>query len=128
MQFNGTALVEKPTDLPVVVEGMPWFETEGRPFALRMAHPLSFDEMVAALYMEPGITAVDLATVEDVCGQIALTLTLKGQLAVEQATWDIDRDEARGRLDDPTWLAFCRERVTAVVTGAKVDQAVQDAA
>lgn len=119
MQFNGTPTMDRPTGaaaetapypLPSI-GGPTWFETPGRPFVLPMAYPLSSEMMVAALYREAGcVQAIDLATVEDVCGQIAVTLTCDGSVAIEQTAEDIES----GRIDQPEWLAFCRLRVAEV--------------
>lgn len=119
MQFNGTAVLAAPShagrmeqarDLPAVA-GPVWFETAGRPFVLPMAFPLSCELMVAALYREAGLVVPDdLTTVEDVCGQVAVTLTNDGVVAIERTADDIKR----GRIAHPEWLAFCRRRVAEV--------------
>ena len=95
-----------------VISGARWFGTRNRPLALRIECPLAFEEMVAALYgtAEPG----DLASDEDLCGAVAVTLLIEGLPALRERAEKIRRDERRGAIESPAFLALCRQRVTAL--------------
>ncbi|SFP03530.1 hypothetical protein SAMN04489713_111123 [Actinomadura madurae] len=119
MTALGTSLMEPAnalSSLPAVA-GPVWFETTGRPFVLPMQVPVSSALMVAALYREGGcVSPDDLATAEDVCGQIAVTLTNDGMVTIERVAEDIEC----GRIENPDWLAFCRRRVAEVTSDGSV--------
>lgn len=119
MQTHGTPVLDRPTSAtaatsPVIGVGR-WFEPA--PFVLRVERPLEFGEMVAALYSSTGMTRDDLADPEDVWGQIAIEVTTRGLIAIDEAADSIEHaEQAGGWLSDPAWLAFCRERVSALVS------------
>jgi hypothetical protein len=98
--------------LPVIT-GPHWFGPEPRPFVLHLELPLTLDEMVAALYGV--VEADDIASAEDVCGSVAVTLLLEGLTGLERRARQIRRDEERGALTSPAFLAFCRQRVAALL-------------
>jgi hypothetical protein len=102
---------EPAAGLPVI-SGPQWFETEDRPFVLRIECPLAFDDMVAALYgtAETG----DLASDEDLFGSIAVTLSIEGLAALRERARKIRVNERRGAIESPAFLALCRQRVTAL--------------
>ncbi|HZR49215.1 MAG TPA: hypothetical protein VFB06_06830 [Streptosporangiaceae bacterium] len=101
-----------------VVPADGWFETEDRPYVLRMEVPLSVEEMVAALYSEHNrLTPAELASDQDVRGHIAVTLLAKGQPAIGYVAEQVREAEQSGSgVRAPAWLALCRRRV-AEVTG-----------
>jgi hypothetical protein len=80
---------------------------------LRLELPLTLDEMVAALYGV--VEADDIANAEDVCGSVAVTLLLEGLTGLEQRARQTRLDEERGALASPAFLAFCRQRVAALL-------------
>jgi hypothetical protein len=96
-----------------VIRGPRWFGPEHRPFVLRMEQPLTFEEMVAALY--DVVQADDIASQEDVCGSVAVTLLLEGLAALEARALRIRSDEEHGAVESPVFLAFCRQRVAALL-------------
>jgi len=120
MHNHGTAVLDRPEAAPTspVITAGTWFEAGGRPLTLRMELPLSAELMVAALYSDETIQADDLLTAEDVWGQVACILTDKGMAELEQLAAMLPRQEKRGRLDAPDWLAFVRQRVAEVTGGA----------
>jgi hypothetical protein len=95
-----------------VISGARWFGTQNRPLVLRIECPLAFDEMVAALYGV--IDAGDMASDEDLCGSIAVTLLIEGLPALRERAEKIRLDERRGAIGSPAFLALCRQRVTAL--------------
>ncbi len=101
-----------PPPLPVI-SGSRWFEPEGRPFIVRIEVPLAFDEMVAALYgvAEPG----DITGDHDLIGTVVVTVTLEGLPALAERAARIRRDEQRGAIESPAFLALCRQRVAALL-------------
>jgi len=102
---------EPPVGLPVI-RGPRWFDTDNRPFVLRIECPLAFDEMVAALYgtAQPG----DLASDEDVCGSITVALSIEGLTALQERARKIRQNEHRGAIESPAFLALCRQRIAAL--------------
>jgi hypothetical protein len=100
-----------------VIRGARWFGAEHKSFVLRVEQPLTFEEMVAALYGT--VEADDIATDEDVCGSVAVTLVLEGLTALERRARRIRRDEEHGTLASPAFLAICRQRVTALLETLK---------
>lgn len=112
--FNGPSPLSSP-----VVSGGTWFETADRPFVLRVERPMSFDEMVAALY-GAGLTPGELATPAKVWGHVAVSLTAFGCTWIEHQADQITAAEAAGQLDDAAaeWLATCRDAVAATVRGS----------
>ena len=101
-----------PVRLPVV-SGARWFGPEARPFALRIEVPLTFGEMVAALY---GVVQADeIGSDEDLCGNVAVTLLIEGLPGVESRAAKLSREEQHGCVESPEFLDLCRERVTALL-------------
>lgn len=96
-----------------VISGSRWFGPERGPFVLRIEQPLTFDEMVAALYAvaEPE----DITSDEDLCGSVVVTLLIEGLLSLEARATKLRRDEVRGAIESPAFLALCRRRVAALL-------------
>jgi hypothetical protein len=96
-----------------VISGTRWFGPEHRPFVLRIEQPLTFDEMVAALY---GVVELDdIVSDEDLCGSVAVTLLVEGLAALEARAAKLRRDEFSGAVESPEFLAICRQRVAALI-------------
>lgn len=121
MHNHGTAVLDRPEAAPMcpVITGGCWFEAEDRPLTLRMELPLSAALMVAALYGENTMLGPrDLASDEDVWGQVATIVVQDGLNAIERAAQKLASQERRGTVTAPEWLAFCRRRVAEVTGGA----------
>jgi len=99
------------TGLPVI-NGARWFDMENRPLALRIECPLAADEMVAALYGT--VEADEMASDEDICGSVAVTLLIEGLPALRERAEKISADERSGAIESPGFLALCRQRVAAL--------------
>jgi hypothetical protein len=95
------------------IGGPRWFGPERQPFVIRIEQPLTFDEMVAALYgtVQPG----DIRADEDLCGSVVVTLLIEGLPALQARAAQLRRDEERGVIESPAFLALCRKRVAALV-------------
>jgi len=102
---------EPAAGLPVI-SGPRWFESENRPFVLRIECPLAFDDMVAALYW--AADAGDLASDEALCGSIAVTLSIEGLAALRERARKIRVNERCGAIESPEFLALCRQRIAAL--------------
>ena len=102
---------ESAAGLPVI-SGPRWFESEDRPFVLRIECPLAFDEMVAALYW--AAEGGDLASDEDLCGSIAVTLSIEGLAVLRERARKIRVNERCGAIESPEFLALCRQRIAAL--------------
>ena len=99
-----------PVRLPVI-KGDGWFDSEHREFILCVEYPLSAEEMVAALY---GVVELaDIATDEELCGSVAVTLLNEGLAALATRVTKIRLEEQRGEVQSAGFLNECRERVTA---------------
>lgn len=96
-----------------VVRGEAWFDMDGRPFTLRVEYPLSFDEMVAAVYgtADPA----DLVSDEDLCGSVAVTLSLEGLPGLSSRVSKLRHAERDGSIQSAFFLATCRQRVAALL-------------
>jgi hypothetical protein len=101
-----------PVRLPVVT-GDGWFDSERKQFILYVEYPLSVEEMVAALYGV--VEAHDIASDEELCGSIAVTLAIEGLPALSARATKIRLDEQRGTIQSADFLNECRERVTALL-------------
>jgi len=107
-QLPGPASVLLP-----VIRGAEWFGPEPRPFLLRVEVPLTFEEMVAALY---GVVQPDeIASNPDLCGCVAVTLLIEGLPELEARAARLAQDENRGTVQAPEFLAECRHRVAALL-------------
>ena len=97
--------------LPVIADAR-WFDPVDGAFVLRVECPLTFDEMVAALYgvVEEG----DIDGDDELCGSAAVTLLVGGLSALNERAARIRRDEQRGAIEAPAFLALCRRRVAAL--------------
>jgi len=105
---------DAPLALPVV-RGPQWFGREVRPFVLRVEVPLTVEQMVAALY---DIAQQDeISSDEDLCGSVAVTLLIEGLPRVDERAARLARDEQRGGVESPEYLALCRQRVAALLAG-----------
>ncbi len=100
--------------LPVIA-GARWFGPEVRPFVLRVEVPLTVEQMVAALYdvAQPD----EISSDEGLCGSVAVTLLIEGLPRLEARATRLARDEQRGAVESPEFLAFCRQRVAALLAG-----------
>ena len=100
-----------------VIGGEGWFDTGGKPFVLRVEYPLTFDEMVAAIYgtAEPA----DLASDEDLCGSVAVTLSLEGLPGLSARVSKLRHAEGDGSIESAVFLATCRRRVAALLAQRK---------
>lgn len=119
MQFQGTSVPDQPLPAQVVgpvISGPTWFDPA--PFVVRLEHPLTFDEMVAALYSTPYLTVVDIESAEDIWGYVASTVTERGMVALGGIAASIEA----GWVSEPGWLTACRQAVSALCaqTGAAV--------
>jgi hypothetical protein len=104
---------DEPADGLPVISGTRWFDTQNRPFVLRIECPLAFDELVAALY---GVAeAGDMVSDEDLCGSVAVTLLIEGFPALRERAAKIRVDERRGAIESPAFLALCRQRAAALI-------------
>ena len=92
-----------PVRLPVI-KGDGWFDSEHKQFVLCVEYRLSAEEMVAALY---GVVELgDIASDEDLCGSVAVTLSNEGlpALGVRAAAIGrdavVDHEDLAGGADD----------------------------
>jgi hypothetical protein len=92
-----------------VIRGPRWFGSEPKQFVLRAEIPVTFDEMVAALYGTAGLE--DLASAEDMCGSVVAALLVEGFQAFESRAEKLHRDDLAQRIDSPAFLSLCRRRV-----------------
>ena len=96
-----------------VISGTRWFGPVPGKFVLRMEQPMTFDEMVAALY---GVVEPDeIVSDEDLCGCVVMTLLIEGLPALQDRAAKLRRDEKRGAVESPAFLAMCRQRVAALL-------------
>ena len=102
---------QPPAGLPVI-SGARWFGTGNKPLVLRIECPLAFDEMVAVLY--GAVEAGDMASDEDLCGSVVVTLLIEGLPALQERAEKIRLDERGDAIESPAFLALCRQRVTAL--------------
>jgi hypothetical protein len=102
----------KPAVSLPVISGARWFGTGNKPLVLRIECPLAFEEMVAALYGTAD--AGDMASDEDLCGSVAVTLLIEGFPALRERAEKIRQDERRDAIESPAFLALCRQRITAL--------------
>ena len=95
-----------------MVQGDGWFDSDHRPFALRVEYPLTAEEMVAALYdvVEPQ----DMASDEDLCGSVAVTLACEGLPGLSGRVRKIQLQEQLGTVESAAFLGQCRGRVSAL--------------
>jgi len=79
---------------------------------LRIECPLSFDEMVAALY---GVVEErDIEGDEDLCGSVVVAMLTGGLDGLKEQAARIRREELHGAIEAPAFLALCRLRVAAL--------------
>lgn len=90
-----------------------WFDPPDGAFILRVECPLTFDEMVAALYGV--VEESDIDGNEDLCGSVAVTMLTGGLPALQERAARIRHDELRGAIEAPAFLALCRRRVEALL-------------
>jgi hypothetical protein len=95
-----------------VISGARWFDPVSRPVLIHIECPLTFDEVVAALYNRAD--ADDMASAEDLCGVVAVTLLLEGLPALLKHAEKIRLDERRGAVESPAFLTLCRQRAAAL--------------
>lgn len=95
------------------IGGSRWFDTENRPFVLRIECPLAFDEMVAALY--GAAQADEMASDEDLCGSVTVALLIEGLSILQDRAAKIRADERHSAIASPEFLAMCRQRVAALI-------------
>ena len=77
-----------------VISGPQWFDPVSRAVLIHIECPLTFNEIVAALYNRAD--ADDLASAEDLCGVVAVTLLLEGLPGLMEHAEKIRLDERRG--------------------------------
>jgi hypothetical protein len=95
-----------------VISGARWFDPVSRPVLIRIECPLTFNEVVAALYNRAD--ADDLASAEDLVGVVAVTLMLEGLPALMKHAEKIRMDEQRAAIVSPAFLTLCRQRAAAL--------------
>ena len=95
-----------------VISGARWFDPVSGPVLIRIECPLTLDEVVAALYLRAD--ADDLASAEDLCGVVAVTLLLEGLAGLVEYAEKIRLDERRGAVESPAFLTLCRQRAAAL--------------
>jgi hypothetical protein len=111
---NDKILGNGPLALPVIA-GARWFGPEVRPYVLRVEVPLTAEQMVAALY---DVAQQDeISSDENLCGSVAVTLLIEGLPRLEARAARLAQDEHRGAVESPEFLAFCRQRVAALLAG-----------
>ena len=109
---NDKALGNAPVALPVIA-GARWFGAEVRPLILRVEVALTVEQMVAALY---DLAEQDeISSDEDLCGSVAVTLLIEGLPRLDARAARLARDEQRGKVESPEFLAVCRQRVAALL-------------
>lgn len=113
MHNQADRLRGKPAAGLPVISGARWFGTENRPVVLRIECPLASGEMVAALYGT--VEAGDMASDEDLCGSVAVTLLIEGLPALQERAEKIRLDERRGAIESQAFLALCRQRIAALI-------------
>jgi hypothetical protein len=103
-----------PVALPVI-SGARWFGSEIRPFVLRVEVPMTFDQMVAAIY---GVAQPDeIGSDEELCGSVVVTLLVEGLPGVDARAARLEQDENLGVVRSREFLSLCRQRVTALLAG-----------
>ena len=95
-----------------VISGARWFDPVSRPVPIHIECPLTFNEVVAALYSRADTD--DLANAEELCGVVAVTLLLEGLPALLKHAEQIRLDEQRGAIESPAFLTLCRQRAAAL--------------
>jgi hypothetical protein len=100
-------------ELPVI-RGSRWFDAAGGAFVLRVECPLSFDEMVAAVYGQ--VEEAEIEDDEDLCGCVVVSVLLGGLPALKERVRRIRHDEMAGAIASPEFLALCRRRVAALLS------------
>ena len=95
-----------------VISGARWFDPVSRPVLIRIECPLTFNELVAALYTRA--EADDLGSAEDLCGVVAVTLLLEGLPGLMEHAKKVRLDELRGAIESPAFLTLCRQRAAAL--------------
>ena len=95
-----------------VISGARWFDSVSRPVLIHLECPLTFDEVVAALYNRAD--ADDLASAEDLCGVVAVSLLLEGLPGLMEHAEKVRLDERRGAIESPTFLTLCRQQAAAL--------------
>jgi hypothetical protein len=111
---NEKILGNAPMALPLIA-GARWFGAEVRPFVLRVEVPLTVEQMVAALY--DVVQQEEISSDEDLCGSVAVKLLIEGLPQLEARATRLARDEQRGAVESPEFLALCRQRVAALLAG-----------
>ena len=100
--------------LPVIGDAR-WFDPVDGAFIVRVECPLSFEEMVAALYGV--VEESDIDGDEELCGSVVVTLLNGGLTALKEHAARIRRDELLGAIESPGFLALCRRRVAGLGAG-----------
>lgn len=99
-----------------LITGGTWFEATGLPCLVRMALPVSAEDMVAALYRDHSrLLDADLETDEEIWSSIAIVIVQDGLYQIWRTADQICKQEQSGTLEAPDWLTYCRSRVAAVV-------------
>lgn len=95
-----------------VIRGSRWFGPEQKQFVLRAEIPVTFDEMVAALYGTA--QADDIANTEDLCGTVVVAVLVEGLGALESRAERLRRDELAAGVESPTFLSLCRRHAAGL--------------
>lgn len=96
-----------------MISGPRWFDDDDAPFRLQIELPLTFEEMVAALYNV--VELADIASDEDLRGSVAVTVLIDGLTALMARVSKIRQDEQRHTIESPDFLAHCRVRVAELL-------------
>ena len=96
-----------------MISGPRWFDDDDAPFRLQIELPLTFEEMVAALYNV--VELADIASDEDLRGSVAVTVLIDGLTALMARVSKIRQDEQRHTIESPDFLAHCRLRVAELL-------------
>lgn len=96
-----------------VIRGPRWFGPEPKQFVLRAEIPVTFDEMVAALYGTAG--PEDLASAEALSGAVVVSVMLEGLPALGARSKKLRDDEVGTGIESPAFLSVCRRHVAALM-------------
>ena len=83
-----------------MISGPRWFDDDDAPFRLQIQLPLTFEEMVAALYNV--VELADIASDEDLRGSVAVTVLIDGLTALMARVSKIRQDEQRHTIESPS--------------------------
>ena len=105
--------VREPDSAPAspLITGGTWFEATGLPCLVRMALPVSAEDMVAASYRDHSrLLDADLETDEEIWSSIAIVIVQDGLYQIWRTADQICKQEQSGTLEAPDWLARADRR------------------